>query len=496
MNNTVQLSKSKLMSARQCAKRLHLEVHRPQLAKGSPSSALALRNGNAVGNAAKLIYGGEHGMHIPRETGLKFALEETARLLHEPANVPILEATFLYGGVLVRIDALLPAGNAWRIVEVKASTSIKDEHVVDCAIQRWVFEGAGHKLESIALAHVDSSYVYDGRGSYEGMLTEVDLTAETQSMLPLVPDWVMSATEAAGSPLPEVVVGAQCSRPYDCPFMAHCWSSNAEYPVKGLGGSRAKLGALIAAGYEDLREVPESELDSQQVRIQRVAATGKPELLEAARRFVANLDYPRYYLDFETIMPAVPLWPETRPYEILPFQWSCHFERRAGEIEHAEFIDLSGEPPMRRLAQSLVRVLGNDGPVLTYTTYEKRVIAGLAKRFPGLAASLLAISSRLVDLKPVTKANYYHPEMTGSWSLKTVIPTVTSSVQYEKLVEIQEGNAASEGYLEIISGTASGQRVSELKEQLLRYCELDTRALVELAGFLGSAEVVDGQGGP
>lgn len=478
------------MSARQCAKRLYLEVHRPELKQVSPSAELAISSGNQVGDIARRIYGTADAVHIPYEKGLQLALEQTTRLLHDAAKVPIFEATLQYGAVLVRVDILLPQGDAWRIVEVKAATGIRDEHSFDCTIQRWVFEGLGHKLAAITLAHVDNRYVYDGAGHYAGMLAEVDLTAETQSLLPLVPAWIAHAQQAAGSVMPEVGVGAQCSKPYDCPFMAHCWSSGAEYPLQGLGGSRAKLGRFIGAGYEDLRQVPRSELTDQQARIQKVTATGKPELLPAAARFVADLGYPRYYLDFETIMPAVPIWPQTRPYEILPFQWSCHFERQAGEIEHAEFIDLSGAAPMRRLAQSLIRVLGDEGPVLMYTNYEKRVIAGLAQRYSDLAAALFAVIDRLVDLQPVTKASYYHPKMAGSWSLKAVLPTITSSMQYEKLTGIQEGTAASQGYLEAISGTASVQRVAELKQQLLRYCELDTEAMVKLVSFLGEARAV------
>ena len=119
---------------------------------------------------------------------------------------------------------------------------------------------------------------------------------------------------------------------------------------------------------------------------------------------MADLTYPRYYLDFETIMPPVPIWADTRPYETLPIQWSCHYELAPGKMEHAEFLDLSGDPPMLRLAESLVRVLGSEGPILTYTQYEKRVINGLIARFPDLQRPLAAIVGRLVVLAVMTAA--------------------------------------------------------------------------------------------
>jgi hypothetical protein len=475
------------MSARQCLKRLHLEIHRPDLASISRATEAAFATGHKVGDIAQRIFGSDDSVFIPYEGGLGHALKKTARIMNGSVKIPIFEATFQYGGVLVRIDALLPQEDSWRIVEVKASTSVKDEHMFDCAIQRWVFEGLGHKLHSISLAHVDNSFVYAGDGNFVGLLAEVDVTAESAALAAVVPEWIDSARNAAGEQLPQIAVGAHCSKPYECPFTAHCWPSEPEYPVQGLGGSKARLGKFVALGYTDIRDVPADSLSEKQLRIQRITRSGDAELLPAARDFVDSLPYPRYYLDFETIMPAVPLWRDTRPYETLPFQWSCHYESDPGQIEHADFLDLSGEPPMRRLAESLLRVVGNAGPVLTYTDYEKRVIGALRDRFPDLAGALAALIDRLVDLKPVTEQNFYHPAMAGSWSLKALVPVIAADLDYQNLEGIQEGTAASEGYLEAVSADVSEARKEALEVQLRRYCRFDTEAMVRLVHFLGSA---------
>jgi hypothetical protein len=481
----VYLSKSRLMSARQCLKRLHLEVNRPELVVYSPATEAAFKTGNAVGDIAQQIYGDKKAVVIPYEGGMGHALKKTARLVSEGPRYPIFEATFQHGGVLVRVDALLPDGDAWRIVEVKASTSVKDEHVFDCAAQRWVFEGLGHDLAGIALAHVDNTFVYAGEGDFDGLLIESDETDSTGSILPVVPEWISQAQAAAGGDEPVVGVGPQCYKPYACPFISHCWPSDTEYPVQGLGGDRSKLGELIAEGIEDLRDVPVNRLTEKQQWIQKVTRSGKAELLPGARTFVESLTYPRYYLDFETIMPPIPIWAGTRPYETLPIQFSCHFEAGPGRLEHADFLDLTGDPPMRRLAESMIRALGTAGPVLMYTAYERIVINNLIDRFPELQAPLQAIVDRLVDLRPPTQQFYYHPAMAGSWSLKAVLPTIAPDMQYSELDGIQEGTAASEGYLEAIDPTTSPERKAELKEQLLRYCKFDTEAMVRLVAFLG-----------
>jgi len=484
----VYLSKSKLMSARQCLKRLHLEINRPELVEISPSTQAAFNIGNSIGDIAHQIYGKEDAVVIPYEGGMSHAIKKTARLVAGGPQYPIFEATFQHGGVLVRVDALLPDGNAWRIVEVKASTSVKDEHVFDCAAQRWVFEGLGHKLTGISLAHVNNTFVYEGEGNFEGLLTESDETESSGTILPTVPEWIATAQDAASGDEPQIGVGAHCHKPYECPFVSHCWPSDAEYPVQGLGGGKAKLGELIAEGIEDIRDVPVNRLTEKQQWIQAVTKSGKAELLGGARDFAESLDYPRYYLDFETIMPALPVWAGTRPYQTLPIQWSCHYESEPGKLDHADFLDLTGEPPMLRLAESMIRALGTAGPVLMYTAYERTVINGLIERFPDLEAPLQAIVDRLVDLHPPTQQFYYHPAMAGSWSLKAVLPTIAAEMQYSELEGIQEGTAASEGYLEAISPGTSPERKIELKEQLLRYCKFDTEAMVRLVEFLSKAK--------
>ena len=256
-------------------------------------------------------------------------------------------------------------------------------------------------------------------------------------------------------------------------------------PLLKLGGRARKqfLGDLVAEGITDIRDIPADRLNDTQRRIQTITQRGVPELSAAAGRFVATLEYPRYYLDFETVAPAVPVWPDTRPYEALPFQWSCHYESQEGQLRHAEFLDLTGDPPMRRFAESMIRVLGESGPILVYSSYEKRIIGDCIERFPDLEDSLSAIVDRLVDLLAVAKENYYHPDMRGSWSIKAVLPTIAPDLDYTNLDGIQDGTAAAEGYLEAVREDTSSERKAELKNQLLKYCQFDTLALVRITQF-------------
>jgi hypothetical protein len=409
---------------------------------------------------------------------------ETKRLIEKGADFPIFEATFRYENVLIRADILIPDGSGWSVIEVKASTSVKDYHTLDCAIQLWVMREAGLPVTSISLAHIDNQFVYPGNGEYDGLLIEHDLTAEADSLRQRVVDLVYAAREAVTGPLPQVPVGARCTSPYECQFMSHCWPTDAQYPVTGLGGGRARLGEFVAAGCSDIRDVRAEEITAaSQRRIHRVTCAGQPEILDGAREAFAALAYPRYYLDFETIGPAVPIWAGTRPYQAVPVQWSCHIEEHDGEMRHEEFLDLSGEPPMRLLAERLVECLGASGPVLMWTTYEEGVIRRLIEWFPDLEAPLLAVVERLYDLHPVVKENYYHPEMLGSWSIKSVLPCIAPHMNYTELEGIAQGTAASEGFIEAIAAKTTPERRAELEKQLLRYCKFDTEAMVEIVRY-------------
>jgi len=479
------LSKSRLISAWQCPKKLHLEKHHKELGVITSQMESLFAGGNQVGDIAQQLYGSDESVEVAFD--FKTMVAETRRLI-DRAEFPVFEASFRHENVLIRADVMVPEGDGWHVIEVKASTSVKDYHVLDCAIQDWVLRNSGIDVLSMSLAHIDNQFVYAGDGNYDGLLRKNDLTEEVRAMEYTVLELVAKAREAVSGPMPVVDVGAQCNKPYECQFMSHCWPMDAEYPVTGLGGSKAKLGEFVALGARDIRDVRMDQLSAEtQQRIHRVTASGEPEILPGAKEGLEALSYPRYYLDFETIGPAIPIWAGTRPYAAVPIQWSCHIEEQGGEIRHEEFLDLSGEPPMRALASRLIDCLGDDGPILMYTSYEKGVITRLLEMFPDLEDSLSSIISRLIDLHPIVKENYYHPAMLGSWSIKAVLPCIAPQMDYAALEGIKEGTAASDGYLEAIGSwpgaTPTGERRVELEEQLLRYCRFDTEAMVEIVRF-------------
>ena len=539
------LSKSRVTEYLQCPKRLYLSIHHPELKEESADMQSRFDAGHQVGELARRLY--PDGIVIGDENNmdLRAALEQTKQVLSDFPDKPVFEATFQHGDMLIRSDLLIPDQGAYRMVEVKSSTGVRDYHLPDCAMQSWVIENSGTLLSIVSLMHLDNSFVYKQAWDYRGLLIEKDITESVQPFKQNVQKWIAESQQLLEGGLPDIKIGTQCSQPFDCPFYAHCSADQPEYPVTLLPGNMGSRGAadmLKAKGYEDLTQVPEGEVDSPSLeRIRRITASGIAELDVGAKAAIQGLPYPRYYLDFETIQFPIPIWLGTSPYRQLPFQWSCHIESADGSLNHAEFLDVSGKPPMRQFAERMIDALGDDGPILVYNQgFEKSRIRELAEMFSEVAKQLKgfcdqknviyeldqgllleickrrfiplddegfddnledvhlkkiadnfintadklhAINERIVDLLPIAKQYYYHPAMKGSWSIKAVLPTIAPELDYSELEVVQDGGMAQTAYLEAISQETPPERKEVLRHALLKYCERDTLAMVVLADF-------------
>ena len=483
----IAISKTKLLHYLQCPRRLWLAQYSPELEDESAIDQAAIATGHVVGAKAREVYGRGAGHLVNHDRGLRNAIAETEALLAADDSEPIFEATFDHQGLTVQVDVLDRAGSSARVIEVKSSTKADDHHLADCAIQVWTLRQLELPVAGASLALIDSTFVYRGDGDYAGLFHEIDVSADVDAMLATVPGIVDDARATLASlEEPEREIGAHCTNPYPCPFFARCAGPQGDHPVLELGGRKDALYALMREGVSDLRDLkPERLGNSTQVRIWQQTTAGKPWLGPELKAAIAALGFPRYFLDFETISFAIPIWAGTSPYEPLPFQWSCHIDDGKGALRHAEFLDVSGAAPMRAAAESLIATLGSEGPIVVYSGYEQRMLSGLAERFPDLEPPLAAIGARLFDLLPLARAHYYHPDMHGSWSIKAVLPTIGRGLDYSGLGEVRDGEDAQSAYLEAIRADTPAARRAVLSAALLAYCRLDTEALVRLVEFFG-----------
>jgi hypothetical protein len=493
------LSKSKLLAYRQCPKRLWLEIHRSDLRQDSAATQASFDVGHQVGDIARRLFDpqGKGQLIDPQSEGFTAAFVRSTELL--TSLNPIFEAGFSAGGALAFADVMLPARKAgkrvWRMIEVKSSTSVKDYHRDDIAVQAFVARSSGVPLASVALAHIDSTWVYPGGDNYQGLLLENDLTSETFGREAEVKAWIADAQAiAAKRGEPELGTGSHCGQPYECGFLEHCKGQEpqAQYPVNWLPRIQTKaLKALLEEdGVKDLREVPDELLNDRQLRVKAHTLTNQVYFdAPGAAADLAAHKLPAYFLDFETIQFAVPIWKGTRPYQQITFQFSVHRLTRTGKLEQKSFLDLTGNDPSKAFAESLIAACGERGPVFVYNAgFETVRIRELAERIPRMKRSLLAINERVVDLLRVAEQRYYHPDQRGSWSIKKVLPTVASDLRYDALTGVQDGGMAMNAFLEAISSSTTIPRKAEIEQQLLKYCGLDTYAMVRLWQFFSGRD--------
>ena len=482
----VHLSKTRYTAGLQCQKRLWLTCHDRKLGT-KPDAALQaiFEQGTEVGLAAhKLFPGGVHVQEKPWEHAR--AVERTRALMQSSEIPAIFEAAFEAQNVRIRVDVLERlSGGGWGLREVKSSAGVKDIHFDDIAVQHFVLESSGVRVPSVELLHVNRDYVRrEGGIDWPAFFVRADLTAESTGRLAEVPRTLERFESVLGqSSSPAIAPGHHCNKPFACEFWDHCTSEKpADWVFHLPYLSSERFQSLEARGVDRIGEVPaDFSLSAAQARICEVHRSGRPYRSPSLASVLERFGPPAYYLDFEAMNPAIPLYPGTRPFQMIPFQWSIHHVQPDGEDVHHEFLADGRSDPRRSLAEALVQVLSRSPhPVVVYSSFERTQLRGLAEAFPDLADALLAIEQRLCDLFPVVRENVYDAAFRGSFSLKAVAPALASEVTYDDLDAIAAGSAAATAMLRIARDEVSGPEEAHLRRALLTYCKRDTLALLEV----------------
>ena len=234
-----------------------------------------------------------------------------------------------------------------------------------------------------------------------------------------------------------------------------------------------------------MAKVPKTfRLNETQRRVCECVRTGVTYVdRDALQARLRELAFPIRFLDFETIMSAVPRYARTRPYQAIPFQWSLHTLKKDGTLGHDEYLCREDKDPRQELADALVGVLGDRrdrGSIVCYTRYEARVLQDLIASRPEHAADFTAIISRLFDLHPVIRDTVYDPEFHGSFSLKAVQPALLPEMGTYDDLAIGDGSQAGVAYLKMIDPNMPRKEARKIYDDLLQYCGRDTLSTVEL----------------
>lgn len=484
MARTIYLTKSRYTAGLQCLRRLWLNVHEP-IDWSEPELGSAEGIGLEIGQMARLLFpGGVLVEDRPWEHAK--AVARTASLMADRSVPAIFEAAFEHAGIRIRVDVLkrLPRGY-WGMCEVKSSGEVKDHHYDDVAVQVHVLRNAGVRLSSISVIHVNKDYVRGRQEiSWPKFFRRVDVKAEVNKKLDGIEAQLRKQRACLSqAKAPQIEPEAHCHTPVSCEHWERCTDSKpADWVFHMPNLTAPRRAELKALGVESIAEIPgDFRLSPRQTVVRDVTRNGQPFVASDLAERLHGFGPPAFYLDFEAFLPAVPLYPGTRPYQVLPFQWSLHHVDSSGKIHHQEFLADAGSDPRRPFTETLIAALrGSKLPVIVYSSYEQVRLKELAARYRDLALPIRNIVGRLTDLLPIVRNGVYYPGFNFSNSIKTTAPALCPDISYDDLEEIADGGAASTAFWLMASGQADAKTSARLRRSLRAYCERDTWAMVRL----------------
>ena len=486
------LSKSIYVRVWSCPKGAWISKYHPEAVPQDEGKLSRFRQGDEVGDLARGLFGPSVNVTAEREDGkpdLPRMLERTREEMEKGTPV-ICEAAFSYEGLYCAVDLLRKEGDGWAVYEVKSSSDgLQDKYIADVSYQKYVLEHCGVKVTGVYLVCINTDYVLGPEGLDVSKFFKINdlweqASAEARDTVPGVLETAEQVLECAEEPSAEL--GEVCPGCELFPFCARDLPSPNVFDLYRL--PKKKMIEYYRQGlvaYEDLEKAKVIRNDKQLRQMDYwLRDKGIYVEKEPLRAFLETLTYPLYFLDFETMMPAVPFCVGTHPFAQIPFQYSLHWiEREGGELKHTEFLAESGTDPRRAVAEALCRDIPADACV---TAFNKRFECGrlreLAEAFPDLAEHLLAIEGNMADLlDPFQKGWYYKKEIGGSFSIKSVLPAICPGdpeLDYHSLEGVHNGTEAMGVYPEIQYMPPEEQE--RARKNLLAYCRLDTLAMVKV----------------
>jgi hypothetical protein len=506
------LSKSKYIAGIQCLKYLWYIVNYPEkIPPFDEATQFRFKQGHDVGNLAKMLF--PEGIEVGDGSDIKAELARSRELTNivaanytdfndiEPsARYPLFEASFTYKNAFARADILEPSGtDSWNIIEVKSSTSLKDINKHDISFQKYCYEGAGLRIDKCYLMYINKDFIKNGPVEPKKFFVIEDVTEEAELLKRDVEENINMMLETIDSrTCPDIEIGKNCYDPYDCPLKDICWGSLPKNNVFELYRVKDLAFDFYHKGITEISKIADTSSLEQIQLIQYKTVKENSIFIDrkAIEIFLNKLIYPLYFLDFETFSTAIPLFDGLKPYQNIPFQFSCHILKSPdGRSYNLYFLAENNKDPRKDLLKNLKKALGYSdntddnkynnstaGSILVYyKSFEINILRKLSKAFPKDSWWIEDAIERIVDLyEPFGKFYYYNPEQKGSASLKNVLPVLTG-ISYDDM-EIKNGEEASLKFLNITflknEKEPDKYEVEKIRKDLLDYCGLDTEGMI------------------
>jgi hypothetical protein len=458
---SLRVNKSTFLNGRSCATRGWLTRHRP--IPPTTGDRARMEEGLQVGRRAREQF--PNGALVD-EKNVDAAAARTRELMADPRVSSLFEATFLVESYVARADILVRDARGWKLIEVKSGLTPNDDYLEDVAYTLMVAQRADVAITGAALWLLSRDYRL-GDGDQD-LFVECDVTQE------VVPIAALPETP----PEPQLIFPCrQCAY-----FGGACFSTDKDGHIFELPRlSKSLFTTLYRQKITKIVEIPKSvTLSSAQQRVRQATITQRPIVSKRELvRLLKGVQWPAYYLDFETVKSAIPLFPGVAPHEQVVTQYSLHRCNSPGDVqEHSEYLADPTCDCRRQLAEQLLADLSDCGSIIVYSSFEKTTLANLGRRFPDLSVPLERCIERLFDLEVAFKNYYYHPAFRGRTSIKVTLPALVD-LTYDRL-KIAGGDAAVAEYARMVRGDVTEAEAATIRQALLDYCKQDTLAMVLL----------------
>lgn len=479
------LSKSSFIKGIQCEKQLYLYKHFYKLRDPISEEQQAIfTRGTNVGKLAQDLFPGG----VDLSPANPFQYEKAAKLTQEKIQSGVnifYEPSFIYDELLVAVDILVKQKNKCYIYEVKSSTSVSDTYIMDAAVQYYVLRNSGLDIKDVSIIYMNNQYVRQGELDIHQLFTidsVLDLVEELQDM---IPERISTFKKLLKSKsIPDIKIGPHCNDPYPCSFLGYCWKDIPEYSVFNISGLKSdKKFELFNSGIVHIENIPDDFKLSDNQRLQVDVHKNKETVIDRAglKEFMDSVDYPLYFMDFETFMPAVPLYDNSRPYQQIPFQYALYYQKnKKSELEFFEFLGRPEADARVPFVESLLNNTKRKGDIIVYNkSFEITRLKEIARDFPDYADDIEERIDRIKDLMlPFQKKYYYKPEMMGSYSIKNVLPALVPELSYDGMT-VADGGMAMIAYESLLYET-DPDKINAIRKNLLEYCRMDTYAMVRI----------------
>lgn len=433
-----------------------------------------MEQGREIGELARSLY--PEGIFIYRPN-LDESAVLTKKMLEKNYNGTFFEATFISGDCVAKSDILVKNGDFIELIEVKSSLNAKEEHIDDMAYTVLIASNTGICPSTVSLLLLDKNYCMGKE--IEFLFKKIDLTSHVMQKVQQFRDKkqiIESVTSQKTEPNP--VLSYNCKK---CDQFSRCVGFGVDAHIFEIPRMRqSTIEDLIKREICSIHDISDDfPLSPIQKNVVNCVKNCEIEIDQSLSKKLEEVVWPAYYLDFETTMTAIPLYPGISPYDQIPFQYSIHLCDTYGNIvKHIAYLADPLRDCRRELAEQLIHDLEGGGSIISYSNYEKTTISNLMNLFPDLSENLQSLINRIVDLEKFVKC-IQHPQFRGRTSIKVVLPVLVPELSYQGL-DITDGDTAMVTFALMAKGTMESEEMKNSRAALEEYCMLDTLAMVRL----------------